>query len=287
MKKRHDRGVDATGKSRADARHIRLYARMLDSTAYLATSCGGRALLIELTKLHNGSNNGRIALGVRQAGERLGVSKTRVVGYFDELIGKGFIKLKGRGAFNSKGRYASEWTLTDCPTMGQPATLPTRDYLAWTGADFETPPRPPRKPTLGKLLSAKKQNLGPSRVDTASPTCGRTVPHVWTQPAEVSLTCGRKRPDSPRDCPSRVDTHNNQAQGDGAGHAASNDAPSTKDIYSPSLSSRGPLPPEAARSAIVKHKLPPSPSGLTAAAANGECPQKLARASKSNRRSTS
>lgn len=212
-KKRPDCGADATGRSKLDDKHIRLYRRALDSAAYLALSSGARALLIELTKLYNGSNNGRIALGVRLAATLLGCGKTKIVALFDELIAKGFIKAAGKGTFNSKGGHASEWTLTDYPTIGQPATPPTRDYLRWTGTDFPTPQRAPRKPTLAAV---RKQNLGPHVGNTPILTCGQTDPDVRTVSPEPIPTCGHFGAESDPNRSRRADTHNNQARGQGA-----------------------------------------------------------------------
>jgi len=138
-RKRPSRGVDATGKSRHEAKHIRLYARIYESAAYRALSCPARCLLQELMAIYNGSNNSRLALSVRDAAERLGCSRNTPSWLFDELMAKGFVKMTGLGSFNAKGGLASEWTLTDAPVPGE--ALPTREYLAWSGTDFEVPRR--------------------------------------------------------------------------------------------------------------------------------------------------
>jgi len=122
-------------------RHVRLYHELLDSAAYLALTCPARCLLVELLKLYNGKNNGHIALGMREAAERLGCNKDTVPYRFDELRAKGLIRLATPGWFSSKGRHASEWIITCADYDGEPAT---RDYLTWQGQDFEIPTRQPK-----------------------------------------------------------------------------------------------------------------------------------------------
>jgi hypothetical protein len=45
---------------RLDAPHVRLYRWMLDSPAYLSLTCPARAVLIEIARGHDGTNNGRL-----------------------------------------------------------------------------------------------------------------------------------------------------------------------------------------------------------------------------------
>jgi hypothetical protein len=128
-------------ESKRQERHIRLNHELLNSAAYLALTCSARCLLVELLKLYNGKNNGKIALGMREAANRLGCRKDSVPLRFDELIAKGFIGLATAGWFSNKGRHASEWIVTCADHDGQPAT---RDYLTWNGQDFDTPKRKPK-----------------------------------------------------------------------------------------------------------------------------------------------
>jgi hypothetical protein len=52
---------------RLDAPHVRLYRWMLDSPAYLSLTCPARAVLIEIARGHDGTNNGRLGLSIRRA----------------------------------------------------------------------------------------------------------------------------------------------------------------------------------------------------------------------------
>ncbi len=57
---------NATGRSMT-SRFARLDHRLLESAAYRALSPNARALLVELTRMDNGSNNGALWLSVRDA----------------------------------------------------------------------------------------------------------------------------------------------------------------------------------------------------------------------------
>jgi hypothetical protein len=128
------------GRSKGDARHARFYHWELESPAFRSLSCPARCLLLEFKALYNGINNGRIGMGVRQAARLLNRSPGHMAPIFQELEGKGFIKLKtlgtrpnGQGAANA---MQTEWSLTEFETSGQPAT---KDFMSWRPAENETP----------------------------------------------------------------------------------------------------------------------------------------------------
>src|SRR6516165_10348441 len=77
---------------RRDAHHVRLYTWLLDSPAYLALSCPARAVLIEIAKIYDGMNNGRIALSVRRAAERCNIARGTATRAFRDLEQLGFIE---------------------------------------------------------------------------------------------------------------------------------------------------------------------------------------------------
>ncbi|MBR1155792.1 hypothetical protein [Bradyrhizobium sp. JYMT SZCCT0428] len=60
---------------RIDAPHVRFYDWLLTSPAYLSFGCPARAVLIELTRLYKGNNNGQLGLSVRRASERCNVAR--------------------------------------------------------------------------------------------------------------------------------------------------------------------------------------------------------------------
>ena len=128
------RRTNAKGRTvGGDAQHVRLYRWETDSPAYRSLSIGGRALLVELRALYNGSNNGELFLSVREAARRLGCDKDFAAKLFVELRDHGFIRPREVGAFNvkatsGKGR-ATSWILTDQP-FGN-AVAGTKDYMRW------------------------------------------------------------------------------------------------------------------------------------------------------------
>jgi hypothetical protein len=103
------------GRNAGSTRFVMLDHYIFDCPAYRAMKAGPRALLWELIRLHNGSNNRRIGLGVRSAAHALNVSKDTAAAYFSMLIERGFIAITQLGGFNMKdpqSRRASEWRLT-------------------------------------------------------------------------------------------------------------------------------------------------------------------------------
>ena len=115
-------------------RHLRLYHYMLDCPAYVALSLPARAALVEVKRLYNGSNNGRIVLSVRTLAERLGCNKDTACLALQELIDKCFIEPRTKGAFSVKFRRATEWRLNDqrCDATGE---RQSEAFLKWRGPD--------------------------------------------------------------------------------------------------------------------------------------------------------
>jgi hypothetical protein len=101
-----------------------------NSPAYLSLSCPSRALLVEVTRLYNGRNNGQIGFSVRQASERCNIARGTAHRAFAELQERGFIELVTKGAFSRKSPHASEWQLTfnTCDVTGE---LPNEAFMRW------------------------------------------------------------------------------------------------------------------------------------------------------------
>ena len=115
---------------RIDAPHVRFYRWMLDSPAYLSLSCQARAVLIEITRAYDGSNNGRIGLSVRRVAERCNIAKDTASRAFKDLEERGFVDCVTRGAFSRKSMHATEWRLTwwRCDVTGE---LSSRRFMSW------------------------------------------------------------------------------------------------------------------------------------------------------------
>jgi hypothetical protein len=115
---------------RVDAPHVRLYGWLLNSPAYLSLSCAARALLVEITRLYNGRNNGQIGLSVRRASQRCNIARGTAQRAFADLQERGFIELVTKGAFSRKSPHASEWRLTfnTCDVTGE---LASKAFMRW------------------------------------------------------------------------------------------------------------------------------------------------------------
>lgn len=113
------------GRSKGGGPFLMIDHYVFECPAFRALQVGPRALLLELIRKFNGSNNGQIGFGTREAGPRLNVGKDTVNNYFHALEDAGFIVRQHPGGFNMKdkaARRASEWRLTWHPSAGQLAT---------------------------------------------------------------------------------------------------------------------------------------------------------------------
>lgn len=135
------RPVNATGRSGGIERYVRLNHWLLDSEAYRHASPTARALLVELYRLYNSSNNGQLFLSAREAAKRLAVSKNFAHRALRELQHLGFIALARPGSFDSKGGHAAKWRLTEFGCAGD---LPTKDFMRWRPTTENQKPGPRR-----------------------------------------------------------------------------------------------------------------------------------------------
>ena len=124
-------------RGRAKRRHhsgpnfIQLYRYALDCPAYVSLSDAAARALIEVIRGYNGSNNGKIALSVRSVAKRMnGCHRDTAARALRELVDKGFIEMRVRGAFHVKFRRATEWRLNDrrCDATGKEQS---QAFLRW------------------------------------------------------------------------------------------------------------------------------------------------------------
>jgi hypothetical protein len=103
---------------------------MLLSPAWLSLSPVARCILLRLTLIYNGRNNGHLALSVRDAATDVGCSKDTAARAFSDLIDKGFIGCCSRGHFDRKSPHASEYRLTfrECNRTGE---RPSKAFMHW------------------------------------------------------------------------------------------------------------------------------------------------------------
>lgn len=126
-----NRKHDATGRSKKDARHIRLYHWEMGTPAFASLSPVAKALYLEFKRRYNGSNNGQIHLSHRDAAKAANVSVNTVKAGLHELAAKGFIRIAQMGSFSQKARNATTWILTEYEYNG----LPTKDFARLTEHD--------------------------------------------------------------------------------------------------------------------------------------------------------
>ncbi len=167
------------GRNAGSTHFVMLDNYVFDCVAFRTMKAGPRALLFELIRLHNGTNNGSIGLGARRAAVLLGANKDTANKYFWVLMERGFIAPARPGGFNMKdpeSRRSTEWRLTWIKTSCMPAT---KDFLNFgkkntvpkirtTGTeiadtiDSDDAVRPKKADLLGKY----DQRVGPKKSDT-------------------------------------------------------------------------------------------------------------------------
>lgn len=134
MSRRKGSKANAKGRNDLTDRFVRLPHKLLMSAAYRSLSVVARALLVELTMLDWGENNGSIYLSLRDATDRLGLSDHHSVSAaFDELIDRGFVRCTKEAHFSVKAADHSRarcWCLTwlAAPCFKKPATNEWQSY---------------------------------------------------------------------------------------------------------------------------------------------------------------
>jgi DNA-binding transcriptional ArsR family regulator len=128
------RGHDHQGRSKREARHIRLYHWLLDTPAWKDLDANCRCIYLELLRRYNGSNNGRIPLSVREIADQLRIGSSTASRALRALQAHGFIAVSIRGRFERRDRHATQWRLTEfaCNATGE---LPTKEFTRWRDSD--------------------------------------------------------------------------------------------------------------------------------------------------------
>lgn len=161
MNARHNR----TGRSKHE-RFVKLPHWLLNSPAYRSLKPGPRALLVELSALYNGTNNGDLFLSVREAARRLNVGPHTAGGYFKDLEDRDFIKIAIQSSFDHKSSKGRSWILTEHSVGG---SLATKDFMRWNGGEKKhRKDRPKRKIRYQKSTpTVPESDTAVSRNDTA------------------------------------------------------------------------------------------------------------------------
>ena len=132
------RSHNRKGRSRSGPRFIQINHYLLSSPAWLSLKPAARAVYLELAARFDGSNNGEIALSIRDAARRCNIAKDTAAKALNELIEKGLIAVVTPGAFDYKLRHATEYRLTDHKDGNK---LPTKDFMRWPSVDLDPGPK--------------------------------------------------------------------------------------------------------------------------------------------------
>jgi hypothetical protein len=148
------RGQDKRGRSKRGERFVKLDHWLLKTPAWRSLSPPSRAIYIELAQRYNGSNNGEIALSVRDAAKLVHVAKDTASKAFRELEDKGFVVRVVCGSFNWKLRHATTWELTAYSLGDNP---PSKQFARWTEQKEKVGPklgpfRPISRATISEIL---------------------------------------------------------------------------------------------------------------------------------------
>jgi hypothetical protein len=118
--------INKTGRSKGDARHVRLYEHIEKTPAWRDLSGTAVKAWLSIGLMHNGTNNGHIAVSSRELGKRIGAHHSVAARAILELENAGFLRCVKASSFSQK-RMAAEYRLTHlrCDVTGQP---PTKEY---------------------------------------------------------------------------------------------------------------------------------------------------------------
>ena len=122
------RRTNAKGRSTGGEKHVRLHRYLLRSPAYRSLNCYARCALVELYDLYNGDNNGDLFMSVRSMAQRLGIANGTAGRALDDLVDRGFIRPRQKGAFSLKVKHATSWILTEHSLADQRAT---KEFMRW------------------------------------------------------------------------------------------------------------------------------------------------------------
>jgi hypothetical protein len=133
------------------------------SPAWRQLSPNARAIYFELRDRFNGSNNGMIGLGVREAADATNMHKNSANRAIKELGDAGFIAPATKGAFRQNGRRATEWLLTELPD-DRTGHAALKTFMSRLNQKFLSPSTGTVSPSTGTqtVNEARKTALRPS-----------------------------------------------------------------------------------------------------------------------------
>src|SRR4051794_16141018 len=101
---------------------VQLHYYLLDCEAWHRLSLCARAAYIEVARLYNGTNNGRLAMSVRRLAALIPCATDTASRALTELELAKFLDVTKTGSFRRRERHSSEYRLTAyrCDVTGQP-----------------------------------------------------------------------------------------------------------------------------------------------------------------------
>lgn len=148
---------DIKGRSKGSGPFVQLHHWLMDSAAWQALSPADKAVYVALRRTYDGTNNGRIGMGVRSAARLAGVCKNTAAKSLARLTDLGFIECARPATFRTNSCLQAEWRLTDqrCDKTG---ALPTKAFMKWK-PDPETAKAKRKPPSKSKSEKADSPGL--------------------------------------------------------------------------------------------------------------------------------
>ena len=165
---------------------------MTRSTSYHGCGLAARALLVVIADRYNGSNNGSIALGVREAAYELGCSHSTAKRATRQVDDRNLARPTAVGAW--RGRHATEWRLTwkRCDKTGD---LPRNDWPMRTPYVQLLLPKPKKEPMSGaeraRQYRERKRTVTGFEVPEANPEGAKTDDGLGWQLAGAKWNANR------------------------------------------------------------------------------------------------
>jgi hypothetical protein len=100
-----------TGRSKGNGRYVLLPHSIMETFAWSRLSSNAKVAWLEFGRIHNGANNGRLAMSARVLGKRLAASQDTAARAIRELIKYGFLEITKSASFSGK-RRAAEYRMT-------------------------------------------------------------------------------------------------------------------------------------------------------------------------------
>lgn len=115
MGRRNKKNPILNGRFMAVPNHI------WDSPAMRDCDAKSRVVFLEILRRYDGYNNGHIPLSVREAAQKVNISKGTANNKIHELVKVGLINITKNSGFNMKGRTSREYEITFHPCDKRPA----------------------------------------------------------------------------------------------------------------------------------------------------------------------